>query len=159
MVTDEDVDFALAAYREEGRWIVARLPARAATTAEHLAAALRQLPGEGGVFGFVCIAEEFFVVLRTVPGDVRGLISDGACMLDWSLAADVADLIDLDWDEDDVEEFEPAGDLQLCTDFGLDADELLMICQDDELLPDEQVRAIAKRMGFGAELSAVLRAR
>jgi hypothetical protein len=34
-----------------------------------------------------------------------------------------------------------------------------MICQDDDLLPDEQVRAIAKRMGFGAELNAVLRAR
>lgn len=158
-VTDEDVDFAMAAYREEGRWIVATLPARTATTAEHLVAALRQLPGEGGVFGFACIAEEFFVALRTVPGGVRGLVSDSVCMLDWSLAAEVADLIDLEWDEDEVEEFDPAGDLHLCSDFGLDADEMLMICQDDELLPDEQVRAIAKRMGFGSELSAVLRSR
>jgi len=158
-VTDDDVDFALAVYREEGRWMVASLPARTATTADHFVAALRQLPGEGGVFGFACIADEFFVVLRTLPGRVRGLISDGACMLDWSLAVEVADLIELDWDEDEVEEFEPAGDLQVCSDFGLDADELLMICQDDDLLPDEQVRAIAKRMGFGAELTAVLRAR
>ena len=139
--------------------MVASLPARTATTADHLTAALRQLPGEGGVFGFACIADEFFVVLRTLSGRVRGLISDGACMLDWSLASEVADLIGLEWDEDEIEEFEPAGDLNLCADFGLDADELLMICQDDDLLPDEQVRAIAKRMGFGAELTAVLRAR
>ena len=80
-------------------------------------------------------------------------------VLDWSLAVEVADLIGLDWDEDDVEEFEPVGDLQVCADFGLDTDELLMICQDEDLLPDEQVRAVAKRMGFGAELSAVLRSR
>ena len=152
-MTDDDVDFALAVYREEGRWIVASLPARTATTADHLVASMRQLPGEGGVFGIACIADEFFVILRTAPGGVRGLISD------WSLAVEVADLIGLDWDEDDVEEFEPVGDLQVCADFGLDTDELLMICQDEDLLPDEQVRAVAKRMGFGAELSAVLRSR
>jgi hypothetical protein len=33
----------------------------------------------------------------------------------------------------------------------------VMICQDEELYPDEQVRAIAKRLGFAMELSAALR--
>ena len=52
-VTADVVDFAVAAYREEGRWTVAPLPPAAVTTAEGFVAALRQLPGEGGVFGVV----------------------------------------------------------------------------------------------------------
>ena len=34
-----------------------------------------------------------------------------------------------------------------------------MICQDEEMYPDEQVRAIAKRLGFARELTAALRTR
>ncbi len=158
-LTEDDVDFAVAAYREEGRWIVATLPARVATTSDRFIASLRQLPGEGGVFGFACIAEEFFVIVRTTPGGVRGVISDGMAILDWSLAEELADAIGLDWDEDDLEEFVPEGDLAVCADFGLAADELQMTCEDEDLLPAEQVRAIAKRMGFGAEMASVLRSR
>ena len=158
-MTEDDVDFAVAAYREEGRWIVATLPARVATTHDHLVAALRQLPGEGGVFGFASVDDEFFVIVRSAPGGVRGLVSDGMAILDWSLAEEVADAIGLDWDEDDLEEFEPEGDLSICADFGLDADEMQMICEDEDLLPAEQVRAITKRRGCGAEFAAVLRVR
>jgi hypothetical protein len=35
----------------------------------------------------------------------------------------------------------------------------MMICQDEELYPDEQVRAVAKRLGFAAELATALRGR
>lgn len=156
-VSTDTIDLAVAAYREEGRWVVATLPPHAALTADGFVSTLRQLPGEGGVFGFVSVADEFFVVAHTVRDGVRLVISDAASLLDWSLAREAADLIGLEWDEADVEEFEPVGDLGLCSDFGLDAIELGMICQDSELYPDEQVRAIAKRMGFGNELSAVLR--
>ena len=51
-------------------------------------------------------------------------------------------------DEADVEEYEAAGDVSLCADFGLDGPELVMICQDEELYPDEQVRAIAEAACF-----------
>jgi putative tRNA adenosine deaminase-associated protein len=85
------------------------------------------------------------------------MISDAVALLDWSLAEEAAELIGLEWDETELEEFEAAGDVSLCTDFGLDGAELVMICQDEELYPDEQVRAIAKRLGFGMELSAALR--
>lgn len=159
-VSAEDVDFAIAAYREEGRWSVIPLPARTVVTAEGFVAALRQLPGEGGVFGVVSIGDEFFILAHTVRDGVRLMISDAIALLDWPIAAEAAELIGLEWDEADVEEFEVAGDVSLCTDFGLDATELVMICQDEDLLyPDEQVRAIAKRLGFGAELAAVLRSR
>ena len=158
-VTADVVDFAVAAYREEGRWTVVSLPPHAVTTAEGLVAALRQLPGEGGVFGIVGIADEFFILAHTVRDGVRLMISDAAALLDWTLAQEAAELIGLEWDEADIEEFEAAGDVDLCTDFGLDGAELVMICEDEELYPDEQVRAIAKRLGFAQELAAALRGR
>jgi putative tRNA adenosine deaminase-associated protein len=129
------------------------------TTAEGFVASLRQLPGEGGVFGILAIADEFFILAHTVRDGVRLMISDAAALLDWSIAQEAAELIGLEWDEEDVEEFEAAGDVSLCEDFGLDAPELMMICQDEELYPDEQVRAVAKRLGFAAELATALRGR
>lgn len=159
MVSAENVDLAVAAYREEGRWTVVSLPARAVVTAEGFVSALRQLPGEGGVFGFVSVNDDFFVLAHTVRDGVRIMISDAIALLDWSLAGEAADMIGLEWDEADIEEFEAAGDVSLCADFGLDGAELVMICQDDEKYPDEQVRDIAKRLGFGKELSDALRSR
>lgn len=158
-MTADVVDFAVAAYREEGRWTVVPLPPHSVTTAQGFVASLRQLPGEGGVFGIVGVADEFFILAHTVRDGVRLMISDAAALLDWSLAQEAADLIGLEWDEDDIEEFEAAGDVSLCTDFGLDGAELVMICQDEELYPDEQVRAIAKRLGFAKEFAAALRGR
>lgn len=156
-VSAENVDFAVAAYREEGRWTVVSLPTRAVITADGFVALLRQLPGEGGVFGIVSVADEFFILAHTVREGVRLMISDAIALLDWSLAREAAELIGLEWDEADLEEFEAAGDVSLCADFGLDGAELIMICQDEEMYPDEQVRAVAKRLGFSKELAAALR--
>ena len=158
-MTADVVDFAVAAYREEGRWTVVSLPPHAVTNADGLVTALRQLPGEGGVFGIVGIADEFFILAHTVRDGVRLMISDAAALLDWSLAQEAADLIGLEWDESDIEEFEAAGDVELCSDFGLAGAELVMICEDEEMYPDEQVRAIAKRLGFARELAEALRGR
>jgi len=158
-VTADSVDFAVAAYREEGHWIVVPLPPHAVVTADGFVTSLRQLPGEGGVFGVVSVADEFFILAHTVRDGVRLMISDAAALLDWSLAQEAAELIGLEWDEADIEEFEAAGDVSLCADFGLDGPELMMICQDEELYPDEQVRTIAKRLGFATELAAALRGR
>lgn len=158
-MTADVIDFAVAAYREEGRWTVVPLPPHAVTSAEGFVASLRQLPGEGGVFGVVAVADEFFLLAHTVRDGVRLMISDAAALLDWTLAQEAADIIGLEWDEEEVEEFEAAGDVSLCAEFGLDGPELMMICQDEELYPDEQVRAIAKRLGFAPELAAALRGR
>lgn len=158
-MVEDDIDFAVAAYREDGRWIVSPLPPQGVTTMEGFIARLRQLPGEGGVFGVMCVGDEFFILAHTVRDGVRAMISDAAALLEWSIAEEVADLIDLEWDEDDVEEFEAAGDVGLCEGFGLDSAEMLMICGDEEMYPDEQVRAVAKRMGFANELATALRGR
>lgn len=158
-VAVDDVDFAVAAYREDGRWSVSALAPQSALDIDTLVARLRQFPGEGGVFGIVSIGDDFFLLLHVVGQNVRVMISDAAALLDWSLAEEAADLIELEWDEDDIEEFEAAGDVSLCENLGLDGAELVMICEDEEMYPDEQVRAIAKRLGFANELAAAIRGR
>jgi putative tRNA adenosine deaminase-associated protein len=154
-----EVDFAIAAFREEGRWSVAVLPARIATSAQSLIAALRQLPGEGGAFGFVGVDEEYFVALRESGGRTRGFISDAMAILDSPLAEELAEILQIDADDEELEDYYAIGDLSIFADFGLDADGVDLVCEDEDLTPDEQVRSIANRMGFGAELRAVQRHR
>lgn len=154
----DSIDFAVAVWREEGQWLASALPARVATSMDELTKALRQLPGEGGVFGFVGVVDEYFIVVREVAGSARAMISDGAAILDWVLAEEAADVIGLDIDDDDLEDFEPVGDMSIFADFGLDEDELGLLCRDEDLYPDQQIKAIAKRIGFSQQLKSVLRA-
>lgn len=152
------IDFAVAVWHEEGQWMASALPARVATSMDDLISTLRQLPGEGGVFGLVGVVDEYFIVVRQAAGSSRAMISDGAAILDWALAEEAADVIGLDIDDDDLEDFEPVGDMSIFADFGLDADELGLLCRDEDLYPDQQIKAIAKRLGFSQELKSVLRA-
>jgi putative tRNA adenosine deaminase-associated protein len=153
------VDFAVAAFREEGRWTVSVLPARVATSCASFLAALRQLPGEGGVFGFVGVEDDFFLAVREAAGRTRGFISDAMAIDDWSLAGELAEVLDLDIEDDELDEYLAIGDLSIFADFGLAASEVELVCEDTELYPDEQVRSIAKRLGFEAELASALRGR
>ena len=153
------IDVAAAAGRVEGRWVSSAMPARIAITVDTLVSALRQLPGENGVFGFVGVGDEFFLIFRVDSIGTRIFISDGVAVLDWSLAEEAADLIGLEWEEDDLEEFIPIGDLSILTDLGLDADELSLLVDESDLYPDDQVKAIAKRLGLGEQFDKALRAR
>lgn len=141
-------------YREEGRWNVAALPARGSTTMENLLDAVRRFPGEGGVMGAVAVGDEFFVIVRESGQGRRLMVSDGASTLDWSLADEAATL--LGFDEDDPEEYEPIGDVGLLADFGVSADDIVAICQDEDLYPDEQLAAIAQRLGFEDQWQSAL---
>ena len=154
----ESVDYVVAVWREEGRWTASALPAEAATSLDDLAAALRRFPGEGGVLGFVQIADEFFIGVRQTGERTRAFVSDGTAVLDWGLADEALEAVGLQVDDDDLEELEPVGDLALYADFGLDATELAFICTDPDLYPDEQVRAIAKRIGFDTQITSLVRA-
>jgi putative tRNA adenosine deaminase-associated protein len=153
-VTEDDIDLAMVFYREDGRWTVGALPAKNATSMEALVSALRRFPGEGGVFGAVAVADEFFVLIRETPQGRWLMISDGASTLDWSLAEEAAELIGIE--VDDPEEYEPMGDLGLLNDFGIDSESIVEICQDDDAYPDEQLGNIAERLGCGNQWSAAL---
>ena len=51
----DGVDFALAAYREEGVWQVEELAHDVLTDVETLSHALRRFPGDGGAVGMIAI--------------------------------------------------------------------------------------------------------
>ena len=144
----DGVDFALAAYREEGVWTLAELAADAVADLDALAHALRRFPGDGGAIGLIGVDEDFFVIARVAGANVRVLLSDVTAAEEWELADSIVDFLGLPDPEDD-DESEPAGDLGIFADSGLSAMDL-GIMLDDNLYPDEAVSEIAGRLGFGA---------
>lgn len=126
---------------------------------ESLTAALRQLPGEGGVFGLVGVGDEFLLVVRQVGDHSRVLVSDGVAALDWDLAEEAAELAGVSIDDEELEEFVPIGDTGIFSDFGVDPTELTLMCEDESQYPDDHVRTIAERLGFERQLATALKAR
>ena len=156
---DDDAGYAVAAWREEGRWSVAVLPPRATESLDAFLAALRQLVAEGGALGFLVVDEDFFLGVRMMPdGAPRLLLSDIGAALEYPLAEEVAQMLeaDLPEDDEDLDEVEPVGDFTFAADMGMPVSELELILDDPDLYPDEQVFAIAARLGLGDQLSTAL---
>jgi hypothetical protein len=120
-MADERLEFALLAWRDDGRWRISQLPDDATTDIGVVLDALRAQQVDGGALAMLAIDDQFFLELSDIESP----------------------------EEDDADE--PAGDLNIFTDLGLDAMELQMICDDDEMFPDEQLEVIARRIGFGDE--------
>lgn len=157
MSVDTIEDFAVLAYREEGRWELGMLPDRTLDDLDTMIKALRQQPGDGGALGLVSIADEFFVVVRVSARDVRLLISDVTAAVADDFARQVVDRLDVPIpDEDDLDDVWPAGDLSIVADLGLDEMELGAILADVEAYPDEMLLAIADRLGFGDDYERAL---
>jgi len=156
---DDAVDgFAITASRESGVWRCGVLPPAVLESVESCIRATRQQPGDGGALGLVNISDEFFVVIRATGGgdDVRLLLSDATAALDWDFAADVAQRLDEDVDEESADELWPIGDLTILEDLGLPAGELRMIVDDLDLYADEMLGLIARRLGFAEEFAQAL---
>ena len=146
-VRTEDLDYSAILWREDGVWSSIPVPAQHSIVLDDLLALCKQYPGEGGVYAAIGVGEEFFILLRNDNQKTEVVISDGAALLDWDIAEDAADLIELDWQEGDFEEFEAVGDLNLLSNFGLKAQDLSMICENPDLEPDQQISEIFKRIG------------
>ena len=153
MAADDDgVDFALAAYREEGAWTVQAMTHHHLGDVETLSSALRRFPGEGGAVALLAVDEDFFVIVRVAGPSTRVLLSDVTAADEWEIAGSVVDFLglpmpgDLDGDYDDQE---PAGDLGLLADLGTAAMDMGVLLDDEELYPDEMLSEIARRLGFG----------
>jgi len=143
-----DIESSRVFWREEGSWQVSSIPARTAVSMESLLEALSRFPGEGGVFGAVTVGDDFFLLVRESAQGRKILVSDGAASWDWSLAQEAVDMLEIA--EDDVEEFEPIGDLELLAEFGVSDEEIELLCGNEDLYPDEQLSAIAERLGIAA---------
>ena len=147
-VTEQTQDFAIEAWHEDGRWSIASLPDPDDLT--HILDRLKKQQTNGGAVALIAIDDEFFLAIRVLGTHVKFFISDVTCAIDYEVAAEFLDIADID-QPDDYDEPLPAGDLDIFSDLGLHSMELSTICDDADLFPDEQIEAIAKRLGFGDE--------
>jgi putative tRNA adenosine deaminase-associated protein len=144
----DGVDFALAAYREEGAWQVQELAHDVLEDVDTLSHALRRFPGDGGALGLVAIDEDFFVLVRVAGAKIRVLLSDITAADEWELASSVVDFLGLPQPEDEDDQV-PAGDLDLLGDLGMHAMDMAVLLDDVDLYPDEMLSDITRRLGFG----------
>lgn len=154
-VTDliNDIDIAVEAWHEDGRWTVANLP-----DAQDLPAIIDRLKSRqtnGGAVALIAIDEEFFILIRVLGTHISMFLSDVSCALDYEVAQEFLEIADLDQPEEDEEPL-PVGHKDIFADLGMPHMELLALCDDAELFPDEQLEAIAKRLGFGQQFAELL---
>jgi putative tRNA adenosine deaminase-associated protein len=144
----EAVDFALAAYRDEGVWTVEELADDVIEDVETISHALRRFPGDGGAVGLVAVDEDFFVIVRVSGPSTRVLLSDITAADEWELAGSAIDFLGLPPPEDEDPQV-PAGDLDLLGDLGMHAMDMGVLLDDVDLYPDEMLSDVARRLGFG----------
>jgi putative tRNA adenosine deaminase-associated protein len=144
----DGVDFALAAYREEGVWQVQELAHDVIEDIGTLAHALRRFPGDGGAVGLIAIDEDFFVIVRVAGATTRVLLSDITAADEWELAASAVEFLSLPMPEEDDDQV-PAGDLDLLGDLGMNAMDMAVLIDDFDLYPDEMLSDVARKLGFG----------
>jgi putative tRNA adenosine deaminase-associated protein len=146
----EGIDFAVAAFREEGVWQVQEVADTVLTDIETLSHALRRLPGDGGAVGMIAIDEDFFVMVRVAGAHTRVLLSDVTAADEWALARSAVEHLHLPFPEEEDEQV-PAGDLDIVGDLGMHAMDMGVLIDDFELYPDEMLSDIARRLGFGQQ--------
>ena len=147
------VDFGLIAWHEDGRWDAAQV-----LNTRHIGAIMDSLKAQqtnGGAIALIAIEDEFVIIARSLGGSMQMMISDVTYAIDYEVAADLVEVLDLEFPEED-DESQPGGDLDLLNDLGVSDMELLTILDDTELYPDEQLEAIANRLGFGEQFNQVI---
>ena len=144
------VDFGLIAWHEDGRWTASGLVET--RDIGLLIDSLKAQQTNGGAIAMIAIEDEFVIIARVLGDQMRMMISDVTYALDYDVASEFVEVMDLDFPEEE-DEPAPAGDLDLLSDLGVDEMELLIILEDPELYPDEALEAIANRLGFGDQLN------
>ncbi len=155
--TDDEIDFVLAAYREDGEPRVQELTKDLANDLEELIVQLRRLPGDAGSIGFVSLVEEVFVIARVRGQHVQVLLSDATAAGEWPIARDVADYLgeEIPEEEDDPE---PMGDLGILSDLGLSDFDLGAILDDLDMGSDEMLMAVADKIKLNPQFRKVAEA-
>lgn len=155
MTDDSGVDFLLAAYLEEGRWQVESLPLHLAQDLDALVRVLRERPGDSGALALISVDEDFFVIVRVSATDVRYLLSDVTAATEWPLARAVVQSLGLPLPEDE-EQVQPAGDLGILSDFGIESIAIAAVCDQIDLYPEDMLSQLTDQMGFGGEFDAAV---
>lgn len=150
-------DFAVVIYREDDVWEAEVLPTVLTENLDGLIQALRQQPGIGGAIGLTAVGDDFFVALRVLGNNVSIFLSDVTASVDWPLARQVLDYLDIPVpDDEDLDQVLPVGDMSIFADLGIDEMELGALSGDLDLFPDEVLASLARRIGFGQALERAL---
>jgi len=147
------VDFGCIAWHEDGRWNAAILPST--RDIGSVIDSLKAQQTNGGAIALIAVEDEFVIIARALGDHMQMMISDVTYALDYEVAAELLEVLDLEQPEDE-DEPQPGGDLDLLNDLGVSEMELLSILDDSELYPDEQLEAIANRLGFGEQFNQVI---
>ena len=152
---EDEIDYVLAAYREDGQLHVQALDDELANDLDGLIDQLRRLPGDAGALGFVSLVDEVFVILRVRGQHVQAILSDSGAAGDFPIAHDVLDFLgeDVDLDQLDDEDGEPVGDLEMLADLGLSEFDLSRIVDDLDLGSDQMLGAIADQININPDFS------
>lgn len=161
-----ETDFAIIVFQEDDRWEADVLPVAVTADLEGFIRVLRQQPSVAGTIGLAGIDDYFFVVVRVVGGQVAVLLSDIGAALDYPLAEQVLEYLDIPVPEEaDLDQVFPVGDLSIFADLGLDEMELAAISSGLDLDPDADadedhiditLEKIAARLGFGPAVERAL---
>jgi putative tRNA adenosine deaminase-associated protein len=157
-MTDQGTaDFAVIVYREEDTWEAEVLPVALTEDLNGLIHALKQQPSVGGTIGLAAVGDDFFVALRVLGAQVSVFLSDVTAAVDWTLARQVLDHLEIPLPEDEeLDQVLPAGDLSIFADLGVDEMELGALSGDLDLFPDEVLASLAGRLGFGQAMERAL---
>jgi putative tRNA adenosine deaminase-associated protein len=157
-MTDEHAaDFAVIVYREEEAWEAEVLPVALTEDLDGLVHALKQQPSISGTIGLAAVGDDFFVALRVLGGEVSVFLSDLTAAVDWPLARQVLDGLQIPLPDDaELDQVLPAGDLSIFADLGVDEMELGALSGDLDLFPDEILASLAGRLGFGPAMERAL---
>lgn len=151
---DDEIDFVLAAYREDGQVLVQALSNDLANDLEELIVQLRRLPGDAGAIGFVSLVEEVFVVVRVRGQHVQVLLNDAAAAGDWPITHDVADLLGEDI-PDPEDESEPMGDLGIVADLGMSEFDMSNLIDNLDLGSDQMLIELATKISLNPQFQRV----
>jgi putative tRNA adenosine deaminase-associated protein len=155
---DDEIDFVLAAYREDGQPYVQSLAKDLANDLDELIVQLRRLPGDAGALGFVSLVEEVFVITRVRGQHVQVLLSDAAAATDWPIARDVVDYLGEEPLDDEEDEGEPIGDLGIVADLGLSDFDMGAIIDNLDLSSVEMLTEIADKIKLNPQFRKAVEA-
>jgi putative tRNA adenosine deaminase-associated protein len=155
---DDEIDFVLAAYREDGQPYVQSLGKDLANDLDELIVQLRRLPGDAGALGFVSLVEEVFVITRVRGQHVQVLLSDAAAASDWPIARDVVDYLGEEPLDEEEEEGEPIGDLGILSDLGLSDFDMGAIIDNLDLSSVEMLTEIADKIKLNPQFRKAVEA-
>lgn len=143
--TEEDIDFVVALYREDGVGVATELAPRLANDLDELVEQLRRLPGDAGALGVVSIAGQFFVLCRVRGRTVQVLLSDSIAANDWPIARDVVDYLGIEV-PDPEDDSEVLGDFEMLADQGVSEFDMEQIAGDPDEDSDQLVHQLVDLM-------------